>query len=146
MTPSLTLNLLLATLSQGFFLKPPSRPQYKTSYQPPGQRKAPLSLTAHLLITNYRPSSSPGWTPLTDSYGPPVRPNQPPPPPSDSYGPPRPGPVVLPPIVPFRPVIPIVPPKPKPNFNLLGVLSDKLARIWAIKTGLLQGIIRFNPF
>ena len=155
-----SLLLLLASQTTGFFLRPEGRP---VSYQPPGQRKGPLSLTSHLTLSNYRPSVSPSWTPLTDTYGPPnilkppsdsygpPKPQPPPrpfplPPPSDSYGPPRPVPFIPPLIIPPRPVIPVIPSIPKPNFNLLRLFSSKLARIWALKSGILRGIISFNPF
>ena len=141
-SPPLCLLLLLSHGSAFFLQRPVARP----SYQPPGQRKA-LTLSADFFINNYRPNV------IQDSYGPPI-PN--PVTPIDSYGPPMPnprppidsyGPPVFPPP---RPIIPLLPPPSLPvrplPFNPLALLSSKLARLWAIKTGILGGIFSLNPF
>ena len=136
MLSPLPLLLLLLSQTSAFFL---SRPVARPSYQAPGQRKA-LSLSADFFIHNYRPSV------IQDSYGPPPVDNYGPPvpsprPPLDSYGPP-----VFPPA---RPIIPLLPPSlpvRPPTFNPLALLSSKLARLWAIKTGILGGIFSLNPF
>ena len=128
LSPPLPLFVFLSHASAFFLQRPVSRP----SYEPPGQRKA-LTVSADFFIPNYRPGGG-----VQDSYGPPL-PN--PRPPQDSYGPP-----VFPPL---RPIIPILPPSlpAKPlTFNPLALLSSKLARLWAIKTGILGGIFSLNPF
>ena len=134
LSPQLSLILLLLSQATAFFLQ---RPVSRPSYEPPGQRKA-LTVTADFFIPNYRPGlpGLPGV--IQNNYGPPI-PNPRPPP--DSYGPP-----VFPPP---RPVIPLLPPSlpARPlTFNPLALLSSKLARLWAIKTGILGGIFSLNPF
>ena len=99
-----------------------------------------LSLSFCRLSLNYRPSVT-GWSPFrrpSSSYGVPIAPPITSRPPRPSYDPPS--------ILPSKPSIIGLRPV---NFNLLSplsLLSTKLARILAIKRGILGGVLGLFPF